>query len=71
MHDCIDTPEKFIRKLVVPLVGVFGILFEELRETSSDPALLGVYLSLIGLGATPWLRYFGSRRADADDTHGR
>jgi hypothetical protein len=69
VHDCIDTPEKFLRKLIIPAAGLAGIIFEELGG-QSDPALLGVYLSLIGLGAAPWLRYFGSKHPNAENSHG-
>jgi hypothetical protein len=56
--DCIETA---IRKIVFPVVGVAGIIYEELQG-DVDAALLGVYLSLVGLGAVPWVRALGERK---------
>lgn len=63
--DEFDCMEGFIRRLVLPVVGIAGIIYEELRPPV-DAALLGVYLSLVGLGAVPWLRDVAGRRGDND-----
>lgn len=59
--DEFDCMEGFIRRVILPVVGVAGIIYEELRPPV-DAALLGVYLSLVGLGAVPWVRDLAGRR---------
>jgi hypothetical protein len=52
---CLDSYEGVFRRVVLPVIGVAGVVYEEFHGTV-DTALLGVYLALIGLGVTPWLR---------------
>lgn len=60
---CLDSYEGFFRRVLLPIIGAAGIIYEEFQG-SVDPALLGVYLSLIGLGVTPWLKdLFAGKRA--------
>lgn len=68
--DEFDCMEGFIRRLILPLVGIAGIIYEELQG-GVDAALLGVYLSLVGLGAVPWVRDLAGRRNSDGSTDKR
>ena len=64
-----DCMEGFIRRVVMPTVGLAGIIYEELQGDVSTP-LLGVYLSMVGLGAVPWIRDLAGRRGNGSPRDG-
>lgn len=65
-HQTIAKIEHGIRRIGFPLIGIGGIIYEEL--TTVDPLLLGAYLALTGLGATTWVRDYYAKKGGGNDT---
>jgi hypothetical protein len=60
-HRLIEKIEYTIRRVGFPLVGIAGIVYEELSPPV-DPLLLGAYLALLGFGGLGWVRDVYTRR---------
>lgn len=68
--DRINVADQAIRKIVVPLVSIAGIIYEEL-DSQTDGKLLGVYLAMLGFGMVPWVRdMVGGTLGGTNGTHG-
>lgn len=65
-HPTIEKFEHGIKRIGFPLIGIAGIIYEEL--TTVDPLLLGAYLALTGLGATTWVRDYYAKRGGGNDS---
>ena len=64
-HAVIDTVEHGIRRVLFPILGLAGIVWEELTPPS-DPVLIGAYLALMGFGAIPWVRDYYIREGGGE-----
>lgn len=51
----VEKIEHLIRRVGFPVVGLAGIIYEELRPPV-DPLLIGAYLALMGFGGLGWVR---------------
>jgi hypothetical protein len=57
----IDGIEHGIRRVLFPVIGLLGLVYEELSPPV-DPVLVGAYLALMGFGALPWVKDFYARK---------
>ena len=65
----INVMDQAIRKIVVPIVSLAGIIYEEISNDSTDGKLLGVYLAMLGFGMVPWARELFGTVGGSNGTH--